>query len=158
MSGQDMRKLMEMATISSSNPRIAIAYEIITPESAEAGDTEERGWIDEEGIDMTPDKYDIEDGLTAVDKAVEFLGDEGSQILDAEASSSHFHTGIWYTAYDVNQDFKTSETENRSYHLYGFKPEEEEAIFQRINTNRLSKNAWVNRSKLIGDDNGVAAH
>lgn len=130
MSGQDMRKLMEMAIPQASNPRIAISYEIITPESAENGDAEERGWIDEEGVDMAPDEYDTDDGLTAVDKAVVFLNDEGA----TEASSSHFHDGTWYNAYGEAglHNLRTGATENRGYHLYGFKPEEEEAIFKQI--------------------------
>ena len=108
--------------------RIAITYEIITPESAEAGDAEDRGWIDEEGVDVTPDTYDMDEGVTAVVKAVEFLQNEGA----FDASSSFFHEGVWYTAYAVNQDFTTNNTENRSYHLRGFTLEEEEAIYQAL--------------------------
>ena len=104
--------------------RIAITYEIVTPESAEHGDAEERGWIDEEGVDMTPDKYDIDDGLTAVSKAVEFLRNEGV----VEASSSQFHQGVWYIGQEI-PNYKTGAVETRSYHLRGFTPKEEQAVY-----------------------------
>lgn len=71
-------------------------YEIITPESAEIGDAEERGWIDEEGTEYTAER---------------FVND----IEGAEPSSSKFNKDIWYTIY-LEQDAKGN-YENRSYHL-----------------------------------------
>lgn len=72
-------------------------YEIITPESAEEGDADERGWIDEEGTEHTfREAYEACKG--------------------AEASSSMFHTGLWYTHYG-SQDMHTGGYENRSLHL-----------------------------------------
>lgn len=106
--------------------RILITYEIITPESAEIGDAEESGWENEEGVDVSPDEWDIDDGITVVDKAVKFLREAGAN----QASSSHFHVGTWYTAYgEMDMDGNTT---NYSYHLEGFLPEEEEAIFKMM--------------------------
>lgn len=113
---------------SARDPRILITYEIVTPESAEQGDAEERGWIDEDGVSMKPDKYDTQDGITAVDKAIKFLKDEGV----TEASSSRFDKGTWYTNYEYDEDYSTGATESRSYHLKGFTEAEERAIFNAI--------------------------
>lgn len=110
------------------DPRITITYETITPESAEQGDAEDRGWIDEEGESMLADEFDLEEGLTVVDKAVAFL----KKNYATEPSSSHFDDGVWYTAYDYDHDYETGATENRSYHLNGFTTEEAEEIFNRM--------------------------
>ena len=108
--------------------RIRITYSRTTPESAEQGDFSETGWINQEGEDMTPDLYDIEEGKTAVDKAVEFLKNEGV----IEPSSSDFHPGNWYSTEWQNVDMRTGEDEERSYHLVGFTPEEEKEIYDRV--------------------------
>lgn len=113
---------------SSRDPRILITYEIVTPESAEEGDAEERGWIDEDGVSMKPDKYDTQDGITAVDKAIKFLKHEYA----TDASSSRFNEGTWYTNYEYSQDYSTGAVESRSYHLKGFTEAEERAIFNRV--------------------------
>ena len=122
----ELYRMLELAGVPREK-RIAIAYEIVTPESAEQGDVAERGWIDEVGVDMTPDRYDIEDGETAVSKAVEFLKNEGA----TEPSSSMFHDGVWYTAY-YGQNPRDGSEESRSFHLRGFTPEEEEAIYKEM--------------------------
>jgi len=108
-----------------STKRIRIAYEIITPESAEQGDAEERGWIDEEGIAVSPDEWDEE--ITAAAKTVMFLKNEGV----SEPSSSAFHPGVWYTAYG-EQNWRDGSYKNQSYHLVRFTPEEEEEVYKRI--------------------------
>ena len=80
--------------------RIRTAYEIVTPESAEHGDVDSRGWIDEIGEACEPDAYDIAEGLTRVDLAVEFLtANRGS----LEASASFYHNGVWYSEYGANE-------------------------------------------------------
>ena len=109
------------------NPRIRVSYSQTTPESAEAGDFSESGWIDEEGKEMTPDRWDREEGLTAVDLAVKFLRDEGAN----ETSGSHFHPGVWYYS-DWQTDYHTGTQEERSYHLVDFSPEEEQAIWTKM--------------------------
>lgn len=114
-----------------SEPRITTTYEIWDDAATEAGDTDNRGWFDEKGESMKPDQYDIEDGKTSVELAIDFLKDKGA----LEASSSHFHPGVWYTNYDHHTNYKTGEVEQRSYHLKGFSPEEENAIFNAITKN-----------------------
>lgn len=111
-----------------SEKRIKISYEIITPESAEQGDAEERGWYDEEGILIEVDKFDKSIGMTIAEKAADTItqhpGEEGFQ-----ASCSDFYSGIWYTAYKTEYDYETGAVTNYSFHLYGFTEDEERAIY-----------------------------
>lgn len=109
----------------SLGPRICISYEIITRASAASGEAEEAGWIDEEGVSMSPDEYDLEEGITAVDKAVRLLRSEG-----VEPSSNGFAPGMWYTHYEQQQT--SGEWENRSFHLKGFTEAQERAIYEEL--------------------------
>lgn len=115
----------------SKGPRIRIAYETWTPEDVEFGDTDDTGWLDEEGVSMRPDEYDQEEGRTVVDMAVKFLREEGA----TEPSSSRFHKGIWYTAYE-SPDFRTGEQTVKSYHLVGFSEARQRAIFEQMRRRR----------------------
>ena len=108
-------------------PKIRISYETWDEDSVDAGETDDKGWENEEGVSMQPDQYDLEEGLTPVDLAVNFLTDNGPM----EASSSHFNSGVWYTNYG-EQDMQNGSRTNRSFHLVGFTPEQEEEIFNRI--------------------------
>lgn len=105
-------------------PRIRIAYEVVTEESAGHGDAAERGWWDEEGVLMQLDDWDVADGLTVADVAIKYLKDE---VGNLEASSSHFHPGVWYTmaADDYGQN-------SYSYFPTDFTPEEEQKIFNAL--------------------------
>jgi hypothetical protein len=108
-------------------PKIRVSYERITEESAIDGDVEESGWWDEEGVDMTPSEYDVEDGVTCVDKAAEYLLREGA----TEPSSSSFHPGVWYTSYG-GQDWRDGSYTNHSYHLHAFTEEEQERVYAQV--------------------------
>ena len=119
-----VRALVE-AKPAGRNPRIRISYEITSEESAAEGDFKDQGWVDEEGVSMVPDEYDVADGKTAVELAIEFLQKEGVY----QPSSSHFHTGIGYMT-EPQQDFSSGDTESRSYHLVDFTEEEERKIFE----------------------------
>lgn len=110
------------------NPRIQISYSQTTPESAEQGDTSDSGWIDDKGAEMTPDEWDREEGLTAVDLAAKFLKDEGA----TQASASYFYPGVWYSSDWGTVDYATGTTEERNYHLVDFSPEEEHAIWNKV--------------------------
>lgn len=92
---------------------VRTTYEIITPESAEEGDAEERGWIDEEGQECTPEEA--------------FKMVEG-----CEPSASDYTGGVWYTDNEYHTDFKTGAEESRSYHLKGFTPRQERLIFDSV--------------------------
>jgi len=106
---------------------IKTTYEIVTPESAELGDVEESGWSNEEGESMEPDSRDTGEGITAVDKAIDFFEDKC-----VEPSSSDFHPGVWYTDADSDIDYRTGAETRESYHLYEFTEEEQERIYRAV--------------------------
>ena len=127
--------------------RITITYDVTTPESAEHGDYADTGWIDEEGVDCTPDECDIDEAkdtlwdgrddeptkeeselAALVTNAVKVIQGNGG----VEASSSEFHAGVWYTQCDADQDFSNGEDTRHSFHLNDFLPEEEEAIYKEL--------------------------
>ena len=110
------------------NPRICISFSQTTPESSEQGDYSDSGWINEEGVEMTPDEFDQEEGLTAVDLAVKFLQNEGAM----ETSSSQFHPGVWYSTTWNTVNYRTGTDEERSFHLKDFSPAEEQEIWDKI--------------------------
>ncbi len=93
-----------------------------TPESVEAGDHSETGWIDEEGESM-----ETEHG-NPVDSAIQFLHYAGA----CHASDSHPCERTWYSTESQCIDWATGEEEERSFHLVGFTLEECLAIFQAV--------------------------
>ena len=109
---------------------IRTAYSVVTRESAEVGDFADTGWKDEEGETMEPDALDLEDDLTAVDLAVRFLKDKGV----TEASSSRVHAGVWYSAFE--DDYRTGDSTESTYHLDDFTPEEQAAIYAQVMNRR----------------------
>lgn len=119
-------------------PLIRISFTRITRGDSDDSDDyeEEHGWIDEEGVEFEPDESDIEDGMTEsesiVNQAVDFLKKEGV----SEASSTAFHTGVWYSTEYETIDYGTGEAEERSFHLKGFSPEEEAEIFKHVTRRR----------------------
>jgi hypothetical protein len=127
--------------------KIRITYEIVTPESAAEGEAEDSGWINEEGIDCTPDDMDLSDAEdTLWDDEIEELTKEEiflhavvklaeKEILEkggVEPSSSQFHKGIWYTQIDSDKDYATGADERWSFHLDGFTEEQEKAIHEAV--------------------------
>ncbi len=111
---------------------IKITYEIVTPESAEHGEPESSGWVDDIGESMEPDPYDIADKKTRVDLALEFF----SNLSYIEKNSSAFYPGVWYTEPEYGNGprayFERGEVETRAYHLYNFTDTEREQIFDGI--------------------------
>jgi hypothetical protein len=123
------KPVLNEEVLPAEDKKIVTTYQIVTPESAEQGDFADQGWENEEGESMLPDQYD--EGITAVDKAVKFLQDNGG----SEPSSSQFNYGVWYSTPDSdhNNDYFTKGIEKYySFHLKGFTPEEEKAIFDKM--------------------------
>lgn len=114
------------------HPRILVSFTAYTPESIEDGDSSDHGWVDEDGVDMTPDEYDRASGITAVDKAVKLLKYDGA----SQPSSSHFHRGTSYSTGSNTTDYGTGESEERSFHLKGFTSSQEREIFRRVTARR----------------------
>lgn len=112
---------------------IKVSFTTITPSESEDSDDygEEHGWVDEEGSEITVDKYDRADGETIASKAVKFMKYDGAW----EPSSSHYHRGVWYTT-EGDTDYRTGENTQKSYHLYGFTNAEEREIFDLMKGRR----------------------
>lgn len=104
------------------NPRITIAYERFSEEDIEAGDTDDRGWLEKEGIEVEPDEDE-----TLAEATVQLLRDSGA----TEPSSSFFHKDIWYNYYG-EADFRTGELENLSYFLEDFTVDEQREVYEGL--------------------------
>jgi hypothetical protein len=111
-----------------TDPRILVTYEIVTPESAEQGDAEERGWIDQDGQTMAPDAEEASEGHTPVTLAYDSLYRCGA----SQPSCTGSGLGAWYTCDEHSTDYRTGAAESRSYHLEGFTPEQEQAIWELV--------------------------
>jgi len=84
--------------------QFSVTYEIVTPESAEAGDADERGFIGR-GLDLR----DAIDAVTAT------RTNEVNGIECIEPSDSHGEFR-WLTVYN-GMEFKTGACESRSLHI-----------------------------------------
>lgn len=125
-------------------PKILETYEIWTPEDAEIGETDDKGWIDEEGYEMEPDKYDFEEFLEENelpedtpdeeirDSVIAMLAADYLEDQSIDTGGASFSPGMWYTNYDYDEDYETGGKEQRSYHLEGFTPEQEKFIFEAL--------------------------
>jgi len=107
-----------------------VTFNTYTEESVEAGDSEDGGYSDYES--MEPDELDSEDGITAVDKACRYL----TRGHSVEASSSHFHPGVWYSDCDNDTYYRTGEQIQHSYHPTNFSEDEQRAIFDAVKAGR----------------------
>lgn len=117
--------------------KIRVSYEIVTPESAAEGDAAERGWEDEEGTEIVPDEYDLDEYETEEKAAVELACTEILQHGSVEASDypkcQPGHT--WYTTIDAEENrahWERGEDKRYSFHLDGFSEAEELAIYARV--------------------------
>lgn len=110
-----------------SDRRIKITYEIVKPQKDDEYLEYESGFEDDVGVDMEPDEYDAEEGITAVDKAVKLLKEEGVTMT----SGSPWQVGDWYST-EGEQDWRTGETKTRNFFLDGFSPEEERAVYRGV--------------------------
>ncbi len=125
-----IKKFKELfENLENNDKYITTTYQIVTPESAEDGDYADQGWEDEDGESMLPDEYDIEEGITAVDKAVEYLKNKR---YTTEPSSSDFHKGISYSTTSPDHNYETGEETYYTCHLNGFTTEEEFEIWKKM--------------------------
>ena len=81
--------------------------------------------------DCTPDQYDTDDGLTAVDLAVKYLQDNGvTETSTSPVPATGSMTGIWFSYVDGSyvSDYYTGERTELSAHPEGFTDSEVRAI------------------------------
>jgi hypothetical protein len=136
----DILSLEEIEETANEKKLIKTSYETWDQTALEAGDTDDRGWENEHGVDMTPNEHDAQDGVTAVSKAITFLKDNGA----VHPSGSHFGPRLWYST-EGETDPKTGKVTVRSFHLDGFSLEEQEQIFNEIKKGKLRESL----SKLV---------
>lgn len=105
---------------------ITTTYETWDEESAEIGETDDRGWLDEEGQSMEPDKYDIEEGLNVIDITVKFLSDKGAMHPNNSSGGSRW----WST--EEEMDMHTGDRTITSYHLNNYTAEEMEEVQEKM--------------------------
>src|SRR5690554_3419045 len=95
ITAMSIRNAAEKLSPDETERRLRISYEKFTPESLDSGGPAEKGWEDERGLSMEPDRIDKEEGLTAVDLAARYLHER----LVEPSSSSGWNPGLWYTQY-----------------------------------------------------------
>jgi len=97
--------------------RITVSYEIWDEDSIEAGETDDKGWEDEEG-----EEFD------SVEDAIKFLKNNFAN----NPSNGSYHSGTYYKD-DGEENYKTGETKYLTYHLSGnWSEEEKKAIYKAI--------------------------
>jgi len=104
-------------------PKIKITYSTWTPEDCEIGETDDKGWIDEEGVEIEADE-----DITLVEAAVDYLTDEGV----SQCSCSSGYKGSWYTNPNYDEDFQTGGITEQCYHLYDFTEDQEYKIYETL--------------------------
>ena len=86
---------------------IKTTYQVVSPESAERGDYADQGWYDEEGESMIPDEWESEEGITVVDKTIDYLTNK--RYATEPSYSPGFTVGISYTTMDSDVNYETDE-------------------------------------------------
>lgn len=113
-------------------PRRVVSYETIYQPWGEGDDEPDRETHDYGDHEIEPpDEDEEEEGIGWVEKTVKYLDHEGVSPGYADASSSSFHPGVWYMFTD-EQNYRTGETSERTFHLEGFPIDEERAIYTAL--------------------------
>lgn len=113
------------SAVANAEKRIKVSYEVWDEDSLNAGDTDEKGWENEEGIDFTTDEDPIAE-------AARYLQHEGA----TEFSSSQFDAHGWYQSSDAGNSrnsIETGEETIRHFHLNeGWTDDEKEAVYNAV--------------------------
>lgn len=105
-----------------SGKLIKISYENWDEDSLDAGETDDKGWEDEEGVNFSDDPDE-----TPAKDAIKFLRKKYATNL----SSKSYSPNVWYSSEDKN--IKSGDVEIKSYHLYGdWTDDEKKEIFKGI--------------------------
>jgi hypothetical protein len=107
-----------------------ITFDLVTEASVDDDDTADGGFAGSESCE--PDEFDLADGMSAVDKAMEYLTRQHC----VEPSSSHFHVGVWYLDADGEQDYRTGDETRHNYHPTNFNEQEQREIFNAVKRTR----------------------
>jgi hypothetical protein len=100
-------------------PGFLICYEVIDLDDTDGGEFSDNGYDGYHSCE--PDEYDIEEGKTAGDLAVEYLN---SKCLE--------FSGRWWTDADGDTDWGSGEETRHSYHPYNWTDEQMREIVRRV--------------------------
>lgn len=138
---------MTVGGIQSMSIKVSITYEVVSPESAEHGESADHGFygpggwryslVDDEFQSlvsevghteavrkMTPAPEEFE----GVEEAIAFLSEYGP----FEASCYPPQAGCWLTQADADIDYSTGEETRLSFHLEGVSPEQHMEIVRAV--------------------------
>jgi len=90
-------------------------------------DCEDVEVLEDNVIDVEPDEYDIEDGVTAVDLAFKRLDEYGA----CQPNDTH-NAPRWFNSVDPDIDKYTGEVTEVSVHLIGFTEQEAIELREKI--------------------------
>jgi len=113
-----------------NDKNIKISFSEITPDEEYINATIVDGWVDDIGVSMTPNKEEIENGLTSIDKTIKYLNDNNA----TNPSYSSFEPDIYYST-EQETDFLTNTDIYYYYHLNGFSIVEQNYIYDIIENN-----------------------
>lgn len=103
--------------------RIRVSYEVVTPESAEQGDADERGWVDEEGA------------IYGLCEAETHLRNEGIQQASCYPLTADDVAHAWLTGFP-STDYRTGAETTHDYHIEGH-PRAKLALFRALGLVRV---------------------
>lgn len=102
-------ELYQYAVARSGMRTISVTYDIVTPESAEQGDTAEDGHLEDVDIDSD----DLDEDETMAQRAAKLIYESGGSVIPDRTSGA---ATSFYEA-DGREDFKTGDVERRAYHV-----------------------------------------
>ena len=120
---------MSTQSIPTGAVRVRVTFETYTPEDVEAGDTDQRGYEDEEGRIFDPSEYQDEESpaQALAEDAARYILNEGG--IHPSSSPVQADENTWWTS-EADQDYCTGEQTFHSFHLDG--DAEAVAAVQRI--------------------------
>lgn len=119
---------------------IRVSYETWDEEALEAGETDDKGWENEEGTDFSKDVDE-----TPAKDAAKYLKEEGA----TNPSNGSFSKGTYYSD-DGDKDIKSGDTTIKSYHLAGeWTEDEEKEIFNIITKKKNISEQYYNQANWL---------
>ena len=113
-----------------SDKELEIYYQTSIPGSDANQDGEYDDQGEHETRNVTPDEYDIEEGLTAVDLAERLISNDYGAV--EPSASPTWNKGVWYTTVDPSKDYKTGEDTYYTIHLKNFSEDEEKELYEKL--------------------------
>jgi len=143
--GDEIEKEELTEAAKSTGKRISTSYETWDDESEQAGETDDKGWKDEEGEEFSDDEDE-----SAVKQAVKFLRKNGA----VDFSASQYEPRGWYsTSTDSDsRDIRTGELTIYSFHLNdGWTDKEKKEIYDAITKKKKITESYYSQVNYLID-------